>query len=358
MSEKISTYLSGDDYLKHKLLEQLPIENVLCAFERLRFKITLSQKVTLTRDEVISYIELCLLDKDSEIPHSLSYDLINLCKNKDPRALFLQAVIYEKGLLPFGQNLSKSFNLYYEAYKLGYKKASFELGRCYFNGIGIDVNFDLAESYLKQNLDNNKAKTYLGYIYYCKHNKQGIKLLNEANACEEIESFYYLGLINEQSRNYEKALLFYRTGSDLGEQRCHYKAGFLLYHSDNEYHRKIAKNYLKRAKDNKYALELLGDIAKSENEDYLNYYYQAFLKGAGAKKYAVALLENPKTSRKGAEILKSIAKTDNAADFLLFKYYKSIKEDKTARFYLKRAIARKNDDALKYAEEYLPSLLK
>ena len=358
MDQKIDSYLSGDEYLKYNLIEDLPIKNALCAFERLRFKIILSQKITLTRDEVITYTELCLLDNDIELPYSLSCDLINLCKNNDSHALFLQAILYEKGILPFGKDFSKAFNSYNDAYKLGYNKASYDLGRCYFNGIGVRKNYDLATSYLKLNLTNIKAKTYLGYIYFCNHNTQGIKLLNEANADEEIESFYYLGSIYEQNNNINKALLYYRTGSDLGEKRCHFKAGYLLYHSSNDYYKKIAKHYLERSKDDKCALELLGDIVKEEKEEYLNYYYQAFLKGADGQKYALSLLENPKTSRKGAQILKSIAKTNSSADFYLFKYYKELNQTKTAKFYLKRAVNKRCKNAIEYAEEYYPSLLK
>ena len=358
MSIRNTNYIKGEDYLKLGFLNTIDIEEALCPFERLSYKILLSQKVSLSHDEIIVYVQLCLLDNDKSIPYSLAVDLNKLRKQNDAFANYLLGIIYGRGIKPYEKNDRLAFECYKKSYESGFEKSKLVLAKCYFKGIGTEIDFDKAKPLLLCCQHNKIAKTYLGYILYRQKQKNGLKLLNEANAEEEIESFYYLGVINEEKDNFDKALLFYRTGSDLGEQRCHYKAGSLLYKSDNQYYKKIAKTYLEKATKCPEALELLGDIAKEEGEDYQYYYHKSYLLGGDSMKYAMTMLENETTEAEGIKILKTIAKKHDNVDLLLFRIYAKQKRKKTALYYLRRAIAYGNSEAIKIAENFYPNLIK
>lgn len=343
-------YLCGEDYLKSNLFETVPVNKALCAFERLRFKIVLTDKRSLSEREALVLAELYLLDKNEEIPYYLAIDLSDLRRKGNKDALYLLAIMYQRGVSPFGKDLRQAISLLEAADKKGKKEASLLLGECFFKGIGCSINYDIAEKHLKRNLDSAKAKTYLGYIYYVNGKiPEGLELLSEANEEEEVESYYYLGEIyNDQKNSFynkDKALLYFRLGSDNGDKRCHYPAGKLLSESTDNRKKLIAETYLKRGKNDKNCLELLGDIAKKKGDNYLDFYYQSYLSGGDEKKYGLALLKNPKHSQVGVSLLKQRADTDSEVAFSLYQYYLP-KNRKTADMYLRKAADLGNEDAL------------
>lgn len=63
-----------------------------------------------------------------------------------PDALFDLAVSYEKGI-EVNKNEKTAFQLYLKAVLLGEHQSIYEVGRCYFHGIGIEEDQELAEIY-------------------------------------------------------------------------------------------------------------------------------------------------------------------------------------------------------------------
>lgn len=69
-------------------------------------------------------------------------------EEKVPDALFDLAVYYEKDAIE--KDLKKAFLLYIDAAIRGDKEALFAVGRCYFFGIGVSKNKDIAEIWFQR----------------------------------------------------------------------------------------------------------------------------------------------------------------------------------------------------------------
>ncbi len=341
-------YLTGEELLKSETSS--PEALSLCAFERLRYKIVLGKKSVLRRDEVLMYARLCLADNNDEIPYSLVIDLNSLRKKNDEEAIYLIGLFYLKGIKPYGKDDVQAFSCFQKAFDEGLQKASVKLGECYFKGIGCERDYEKAKQMLLLNNEDKKCFTYLGFIYLNEENEEGWKLLTKANGMEEKESFYYLGQAYFDERfhhqDFDKARLLFRVGSDLGEPKCHLLAGKLCLTSTDPFLKSLSKIYLERAGQDKEALELLGDIAKSEEDiTYYSFYQRSYENGGDGKKYADELLMDKETQKEGLSILKKLAKKDDQIDMELYHFYLEHEENKAAIFHLKRAFYRGNAEA-------------
>lgn len=68
---------------------------------------------------------------------------------KNPDAFFNLGISYEKGA-GIDKNEDKAFECYLQASLRGHKQSCYEVGRCYYYGIGIKEDKDMAEIWLER----------------------------------------------------------------------------------------------------------------------------------------------------------------------------------------------------------------
>ena len=116
--------------------------------------------------------------------------LLNASAEQDyPDALLILARIYKEGHL-VELNYDKSFDLFRKANQNNDRYANYELGECYFQGLGVERNYTEAVKFFKNDwltFDyHSLAPYYLGYCYY--HGLGVNRNIEEAISWLEIES--------------------------------------------------------------------------------------------------------------------------------------------------------------------------
>ena len=122
------------------------------------------------------------------------------CKNmiNDDKCLNLLGILYLNGL-GISKDISKSYNLFSQAEKLGNKSAIFNLGWMALMGLGEEVNIDKASAYFKESIKNlNNDNKPIVDEDLIKESKENLIKLSKNNIIAKFNVFYadYLKLIN------------------------------------------------------------------------------------------------------------------------------------------------------------------
>ena len=122
------------------------------------------------------------------------------CKNmiNDDKCLNLLGILYLNGF-GISQDISKSYNLFSQAEKLGNKSAIFNLGWMALMGLGEEVNIDKASAYFKESIKNvNNYNKPIVDEELIKESKENLIKLSKNNIIAKFNVFYadYLKLIN------------------------------------------------------------------------------------------------------------------------------------------------------------------
>jgi len=122
------------------------------------------------------------------------------CKNmiNDDKCLNLLGILYLNGL-GISKDISKSYNLFSQAEKLGNKSAIFNLGWMALMGLGEEVNIDKASAYFKESIKNvNNYNKPIVDEELIKESKENLIKLSKNNIIAKFNVFYadYLKLIN------------------------------------------------------------------------------------------------------------------------------------------------------------------
>lgn len=114
--------------------------------------------------------------------------------------------VYVLGLLHrYGRGTAvdseRAFRLFQQCYKDNFMPASIELGKMYYQGIGVERNIERAKShfYMAANRDYPEAQYYLALIYYSeKNNQQANRLLTNAANANYPQALYELASRTEK----------------------------------------------------------------------------------------------------------------------------------------------------------------
>ena len=122
------------------------------------------------------------------------------CKNmiNDDKCLNLLGILYLNGF-GISKDISKSYNLFSQAEKLGNKSAIFNLGWMALMGLGEEVNIDKASAYFKESIKNvNNYNKPIVDVELIKESKENLIKLSKNNIIAKFNVFYadYLKLIN------------------------------------------------------------------------------------------------------------------------------------------------------------------
>ena len=122
------------------------------------------------------------------------------CKNmiNDDKCLNLLGILYLNGF-GISKDISKSYNLFSQAEKLGNKSAIFNLGWMALMGLGEEVNIDKASAYFKESIKNvNNYNKPIVDEELIKESKENLIKLSKNNIIAKFNVFYadYLKLIN------------------------------------------------------------------------------------------------------------------------------------------------------------------
>lgn len=122
------------------------------------------------------------------------------CKNmiNDDKCLNLLGILYLNGF-GISKDISKSYNLFSQAEKLGNKSAIFNLGWMALMGLGEEVNIDKASAYFKESIKNvNNYNKSIVDEELIKESKENLIKLSKNNIIAKFNVFYadYLKLIN------------------------------------------------------------------------------------------------------------------------------------------------------------------
>lgn len=121
------------------------------------------------------------------------------------------------------------FNLLKQAFENNIKKATFELGQCYFEGTGVDKDEIYGLALMKRAMENNdtRAMVYLGKLYkdgtYVTRNpEKAFQLFTEASKAGDYDGSFWMGYCWEFGigcqKNEEDAYLLYYQISQLGQK--------------------------------------------------------------------------------------------------------------------------------------------
>ncbi len=242
-----------------------------------------------------------------------------------PELLTKCADIVNKGNIEYAQgNFENAVRIYQCAAKYGYPAAIANIGKCYYDGRGVNVNKKLARKYFEFAAENGNrlALHNLGNIYF----DGEIETKNDSVAFE-----YYIMAANKNylrakgmvarffeegiyvPRNYNKAMEWYMLAAKEGDAISLYKVGMHQVRQDSinrlnnrelrkssaiEYMRKSARSgnkdaqkfiikcfsegkYLKKSR--KQSFEWMRSIAKLGDEDAIMYVAYCYEKGRGTK---------------------------------------------------------------------------
>ena len=122
------------------------------------------------------------------------------CKNmiNDDKCLNLLGILYLNGF-GISKDISKSYNLFSQAEKLGNKSAIFNLGWMALMGLGEEVNIHKASAYFKESIKNvNNYNKPIVDEELIKESKENLIKLSKNNIIAKFNVFYadYLKLIN------------------------------------------------------------------------------------------------------------------------------------------------------------------
>ena len=152
-------------------------------------------------------------------------------------------VVIAEELPPGEEEFERGRDLYYEEkyeeaiieFKKGAEKDSVGcinfLGFCYLNGLGVEINPEIAVENFKKNADrNSSANAELGrlYTFGAQGVSQDIRLgdeyLEKAISMQDSSGYLYLAWAYQdgvgREKNFSKALEMYERASDLGEKRA------------------------------------------------------------------------------------------------------------------------------------------
>ena len=198
---------------------------------------------------------------------------------------------YEKAIKSFG-----------EASKYGYAPALANLGKCYYDGKGVDENKQLGMRYFEMAADrgNNLAMHYLGDIHRAgelvkKSDSLAYSYYSSAAAGGLAQSQRMMGHFHEKgiyvARDHGKALEWYTLAAKQNEPEALYKVGMYQVEQDSIYG--LNKRQLRKSP----AIEYMRKAAKLGNKEAQQFIVRCFAEGKYLKK----------SRQKSFEWIKSIA---------------------------------------------------
>lgn len=150
-------------------------------------------------------------------------------------AKFQMALCYFNGI-GMDINYSKAFNIFFELVNKNYKDAVYYLGICYLKGLGTEKNYTEAINLLeKANIEGDiKADYDLGYCYYygygvAQNYNEAVKYFVKSAKLNNKDSWYMLAFCYENGngvqRDLENAFKFYYKAASLGQNEANFAVG-------------------------------------------------------------------------------------------------------------------------------------
>ncbi len=141
------------------------------------------------------------------------------------------AGLYDFGHLGFPQDHHKAFELYRQAAKHDHPLAQYNLGACYYEGIGAPVDYKKSLFWTQKAADQGylKATVLLGWHYaeghgVAKNTDKAMELFHQAADLEEGAAFYAIGKLyddgNGITQDYKEAIEWYRKGEKINDPEC------------------------------------------------------------------------------------------------------------------------------------------
>ena len=267
-------------------------------------------------------------------------------KFKDPTSFYLLAQKYAvRGA--DNADFKEAIKWYKEAAKLGHTKSKLKLGAFYYEGLGTDINYDQAATYLKEPADNGyvDAQYMLGMIYLNgssqirKNERKAFGLILKAAEDFHADAMYQVGSMYLQGTGTKKNIQKAKEYLKLAEEQNIGEATTLLANIDDEGGQPESKKTILTKR--KTTGEILMEAAETGNANAQFNLAQAYLEGRHGLK---------KNEKKAISWLESAAKNNHRdAQYLLGSFYyngKPVKRDfKIAKFWLNKAAKSGVDNA-------------
>lgn len=163
-------------------------------------------------------------------------DLILKSKNGDNDATFMIGYLYASGSNGVEQNYSKAFHYYKLSAKKNHRYAHINLGKMYFYGQGVDINYGRALYHTENAYKGDDDYDYeldrlifIGKIYLSNfrlHNfkkayisfQNALKIFDEPEALWEYGKMIFYGQYAQRDK--QRALKYFRKSAALGHQKA------------------------------------------------------------------------------------------------------------------------------------------
>ena len=254
-----------------------------------------------------------------------------------PEALYHLGECYING---WGVDKDKYTALFYfkKSANLDFEDAEYEIGRMYYEGDGVGCDYNVAFPMIKRAADKGNsdgilllAKCYLYGYGVDKDYDEAYKYFVEAIKLGDISSYYYVGRICEEQKQYDRAFEYYKNGAEKEDANCQfqlamfYEDGKSIQQDTNKalyWYEKSSNNGNNAALNN---IGVLYECQFNDLEKAFTYYLEASNQGCdkGTENVAKSLIERKGTSQdidKGIEMLKNCLDTDD-----IYKYWKEIR---------------------------------
>lgn len=255
----------------------------------------------------IAFKDLSSIEKYIELIDDYCKDeLENLIKQNNAEEIFKLGNRYYH--LPYSD---RAVLYYKKAEELGFEKAKYGIARCYYNGIGVNKDYEKAYKLFSEIMEDDiEAKYYIGLMYYNGRyvNQDYEKAYNILNELADKNDFYAKKIIAEMyyfgryvEKDYTKAFELYKSLYE--ERKDDYSLAILTecyyFGRGTEKDYKIAREYgeLYEQKNNDVYVEYyLGEIyflGKQTEKDYKkakNYFEKAIVDDADISYYYLGLI--------------------------------------------------------------------
>ena len=269
-------------------------------------------------------------------------DILTKCRN-----------LTEKGNIEYDNGqYDEAVKLFREAAKYGFPSAIANLGKCYYDGVGVSQNHALAMRYFEMaaDKDNHLAMHYLGELHYSgeqadKNDSLAYEYYKQAANSGYAQSQKMLGLFYEKgiyvNADSEESLKWYTLAAKQNDSDALYKVG--MHQVEQDSINGLSKRKLRKSP----AIDYMRRAARSGNKDAQSFIVKCFAEGKYLKK----------SRKKSFEWMKSIAELgdDNAMMYVAYSYEKGRGTDMNQKraYWLYKQLAEKgNEFAIAKVQEY------
>ena len=269
-------------------------------------------------------------------------DILTKCSN-----------LTEKGNIEYDNGqYDEAVKLFREAAKYGFPSAIANLGKCYYDGVGVSQNHALAMRYFEMAADkgNHLAMHYLGELHYSgeqadKNDSLAYEYYKQAANSGYAQSQKMLGLFYEKgiyvNADSEESLKWYTLAAKQNDSDALYKVG--MHQVEQDSINGLSKRKLRKSP----AIDYMRRAARGGNKDAQSFIVKCFAEGKYLKK----------SRKKSFEWMKSIAELgdDNAMMYVAYSYEKGRGTDMNQKhaYWLYKQLAEKgNEFAIAKVQEY------